>query len=231
MEIEERISRAKLNPYELNNLITQYKPFIAKSVQEHIGRYVEYGKDEELSVGLMAFEEAVKSYNQDKGNFLSFAKNVIKRRLIDEYRKGKKHSNVIPISSFYNADDDKQIDITENAAILISKETNESLDRRYEIEEIQKELENYEISFFELPNISPKHAETKILYKEMVNVILENTDILDTLRTKRYLPIAKIEKITGIHRKKIERARKYIIAISIILSGDYKNIQSFVNWR
>lgn len=231
MELQKRIIACRNNPYELNNFITEYKPFITKSVQEHVGRFVEYGRDDELSVGLMAFEEAIRSYDMDKGSFLTFAKNVIKRRLIDEYRKEKKHNNTIPLSSFYDENEDKQIDITEKQAIIASKELDESSVRKLEILDIQKELSEYEISFFDLPNISPKHAETKIIYKEMINAVINSSDLLNTLKSKKYLPIAQIEKITGIHRKKIERARKYIIAVSIILTGDYKYIQNFINWR
>jgi len=54
-----------------------------------VGRYVAYGQDDELSIALMAFVEAIRSYDVSKGNFLSFSQNVIKRRIIDYYRKEK----------------------------------------------------------------------------------------------------------------------------------------------
>ncbi len=51
---------------------------------------MEYGIDEELSIALMAFNEAIDGYDTSKGSFLSFAKLVINRRLIDYLRKKTK---------------------------------------------------------------------------------------------------------------------------------------------
>lgn len=231
MELAKRITASKNNPYELNNLINDYKPFIASVVQKQTGKFVQYGVDDELSIGLLAFEEAIRAYKEDKGAFLSFAENVIRRRLIDYSRKEGRHSNVIPLSSFYNEEDDKSIDITEKEAVQTFNYGQVKENRKYEIQEIQKELKEWGISFFELQEVSPKHSETRAIYKEIVYCVINNQELLDMLKTKKYLPIAEIEKITGIHRKKIERARKFVIAMIIILTGDYRHIQSFINWR
>lgn len=45
---------------------------------------------------------------------------------------------------------------------------------------------------------------------------------------KKYIPIAEIEKALKISRKKIERLRKYIIAIIIIITGDYYYIKEYI---
>lgn len=231
MELFKRVSAAKQNKYEMNNFITEYKPFIAGIVQKQVGRFVQYGKDDELSIGMMAFEEAVRAYNSDKGPFLSFAEQVIQRRIIDFLRKESRHNNTLPFSSFYNQEEDKQIDVTENEAILAHNQKEESENRGYEIVEIQSELKGLGISFFELPEVSPKHQETKKLYKEIIDTIVKNHELVDFIKVKRYFPVAEVEKITGIHRKTIERSRKYVLAMVVILTGPYKYVQSFLNWR
>src|SRR5687768_16739089 len=98
--INERVMDIKLNSDEKNAFIEEYKPFIAAAVEKTTGRYVSYGNDEELSIGLMAFDEAIIHYDREKGNFLSFAQNIIRRRLIDYYRKQKKHKAVTYISEY-----------------------------------------------------------------------------------------------------------------------------------
>jgi RNA polymerase sigma factor len=90
LSINERVTYIKDNEIEINGFVEEYKPFIATCVQKATGRYVRYGTDDELSIGLMAFVEAIKAYDLNKGNFLSFSQNIIKRRLIDYYRKEKK---------------------------------------------------------------------------------------------------------------------------------------------
>lgn len=231
MTLEQRIETCKKNPYELNNFVSEYKPFIASTVQKHIGRFVQYGKDDELSIGLMAFQEAVKSYNPQKGAFLSFAENVIKRRLIDYYRQESKYDNVIPLSNFYDPNEEKDIDITQEKSIEVYTDLQVSEYRKYEIIEIQKELKDYGISFFELSKVSPKHDDTKEIYKSIINTVVGNNELINSLKTKKVLPIAEIVKLTQIHRKTIERSRKYVIALVIILTGDYKFIQDFIDWR
>ena len=88
--LEDRVAIAKDQKDKANRLISEFKPFIAGVVQKKVGRFVEYGVDEELSVGLMAFKEAIDSYDRQKSKFLSFARMVISMRLIDYYRKSKK---------------------------------------------------------------------------------------------------------------------------------------------
>lgn len=50
-----------------NELIQQYKPFIAKTVSSVCKRYIDE-KDDEFSIGLIAFNEAIEKYSPEKGN-------------------------------------------------------------------------------------------------------------------------------------------------------------------
>lgn len=49
-----------------NQLIQQYKPFIAKTVSNVCKRFIHEG-DDELSIGLIAFNEAIEKYAPHKG--------------------------------------------------------------------------------------------------------------------------------------------------------------------
>ncbi|MFP2989070.1 sigma-70 family RNA polymerase sigma factor, partial [Bacillus velezensis] len=70
-----------------NALIEQYKPFVAKTVSSVCNRYIDE-KDDEFSIGLIAFNEAIEKYSAEKGNsLLAFAELIIKRKVIDYIRK------------------------------------------------------------------------------------------------------------------------------------------------
>src|SRR5690554_5013596 len=70
-----------------NYLLKKYQPFIAKCVSEVCKRYIDPKRDDEFSVGLSAFNEAMLTYSADRGSsFLSFAKLVVKRKVIDYIR-------------------------------------------------------------------------------------------------------------------------------------------------
>ena len=67
----------EINLGNLNSLIERHMPFLIRTVSNFTGRYISVENDEEFSIGLLAFAEAVKRYEPDRGNFLSFAKLVM----------------------------------------------------------------------------------------------------------------------------------------------------------
>jgi RNA polymerase sigma factor len=157
LTINERVESIKNDEYGINKFIEEYRPFIASCVEKIVGRYVVYGQDDELSIALIAFSEAIKSFDSSKGNFLSFAQNVIKRRIIDYYRKESKYNNTVYLAQYYNEEDEEDYDHTAEKAFDEYKDGEVSQYRRLEIEQLKEELKEWGISFFELPNVSPKH--------------------------------------------------------------------------
>ncbi|MFZ5351196.1 MAG: RNA polymerase sigma-I factor [Bacillota bacterium] len=232
--LNDKVVRIKFNADEKNSFIQDYKPFIAASVEKCIGRYVVYGYDDELSIGLIAFEEAIRQYEPSKGSFLAFANTVIKRRLIDYYRKEKRHQNIVYINDSINdsEDNDEVYDyiITGEQAQAKYQEQEINELRRLELVQLKEELKKYDLSFNDIAKSSPKHKGTKKLYLDIVKYIIENNTIVKTIKAKMYLPIAEIEAGTKIPRKTIERSRNYVIAAVIILTGDYYCIREFIDW-
>lgn len=228
--INDRVRKIKDDTEEINRLVEEYKPFIAACVEKSTGRYVRYGEDDELSVALLAFVEAIKAYNIFKGNFLSFSQNVIKRRLIDYYRKEKKHSNVVSINSCYSEEDEKEKDLGSEKSLDIYAQEQANENRMLEIQELKKELESWDISFGELAKTSPKHDKTRMMCADIIRFLISQPELISQILSKRYLPIAEIEKGLCLPRKKFERMRKYLIAVLIIKTGDYQYVNSFVDW-
>lgn len=215
--LENKIVEAKKNKEKLNDLILQFKPFIASIIQKKVGRYMEYGRDDELSIGLMAFNEAVFSFDNARGKFLSFARIVITNRLIDYYRKQSKNKEIL-LSS--NENDDPLIELIDKKSF--EKYTLREKDDEIKLEVIEyiKSLKDWKISFTQLLKACPKHERLRSEYKRIARIIVENQHMLDELKKKKRLPIKYIEKVTSIHRKKIERGRIYIIALVLAILKD-----------
>lgn len=226
--LEERVEKAKKNKKELNKLIEIYKPFIASTMQKKTGRFLEYGYDDELTIGMMAFKEAVESYDKGKGKFLNFAKMVITLRSIDYYRKNEKHKEMVCLQGIYEAENEIAYSEIENKAIEKYQGQEENEMRKLEILEYKNELKKWEIEFFELVQASPKQQKLKKFYKEIAQFIVHKSDILNELISTRRLPIKEIQKHKDIHRKKLERGRIYIIALVIVLIGDYEFIREYI---
>lgn len=232
--INERVMSIKFNKDEKNAFIDEYKPFIAAAVEKATGKYVSYGHDEELSIGLMAFDEAIVNYDRMKGSFLSFARNIIRKRLIDYYRKEKKHQVLTYISEYSNeeAEGEEVFEYVIAAEESLNKYCREEINqlRRQEIMELKEELFAWGLKFSDVAKSSPKHTSTKSSYLTIVKYIIERPELITKIKTKKYLPIAEIEEGTKLPRKTIERSRNYVVAAMIILTGDYYCIREFIDW-
>ena len=74
-----------------NAFIKQHIPFIIKTVSQITGQYVTLNQDE-MSIALLAFNEAIDKYEEERGEFLPFAKVVIRSRVLNYLEKEQKKS-------------------------------------------------------------------------------------------------------------------------------------------
>ena len=93
-EIIDRVYAAKSDPDAADSLIRQYMGFIRSETAKFLHRPPEEGRDEEFSIAMLAFYESILGYEKGRGVFLSYAARGIRNRLIDHYRKEKRHANL-----------------------------------------------------------------------------------------------------------------------------------------
>ncbi len=179
--------------------------------------------DDELSIGLLAFDEAINSYNINKGKFLSFSRLVITNRIIDYYRKQSRQSH--STSSYDDTEDDATTSLIDKKSIEQFTLQSELEDKKFEIIEYSHELGLWGINFGDLERISPKQDNLRMEYINCAKMIVKDKIILDELMRTRRLPIKNITKIMPLHRKKIERGRIYIIALVIAIVKKYSFIE------
>ncbi|MGM8214772.1 RNA polymerase sigma-I factor [Bacillaceae bacterium W0354] len=214
-----------------HHLLTNYQPFIATCVSKVCKRYIDPEKDDEYSVGLMAFNEAIESYSENKGSsFLSFARLVISRKVIDYIRSVNKEP--IHVSLDYSDSDDSNDGdsywIVSEAAKEAYHEDETAWYRRVEIEEYSKKLQEYKLSFSELVQISPKHHDARESAKKIAKFVYHNQEIKEYVLEKKRLPIKKILPHVDVSKKTIERNRKYILAIFILLHEEFVFLKDYV---
>ena len=93
-ELVEQVYAAKTDTEAADSLIRQYMGFIRAEAAKYLHRAPIEGQDEELSIVLLAFYEAILGYEKNRGAFLAYASRGIRSRLIDYYRKEKRHAEV-----------------------------------------------------------------------------------------------------------------------------------------
>ncbi|ALS29396.1 RNA polymerase sigma factor SigI [Paenibacillus sp. 32O-W] len=214
-----------------DQFIAEYQPYIAKVTSKFCKRYIDPSRDDEFSVALAAFNEAIQQYAKDAGrSFLGFAETVIRRRLIDHVRKEQRHANLVPYSSFDAEDEDQQTlnPIETQQALERFQLEREAEERRLEIEEYSRKLAEFGISFEELAESSPKHADSRLMLFEIGKRLCEERPLFEALRKKGRLPVKELAALSGVSRKTVERNRKYLIAVALIFDGKYPYLQAYL---
>ena len=180
MKLEERVAEATNDKKLKNDLIGEYQNFILAAASKTLKRSVTTSDDEYI-IAMMAFGDAIDGYNENKGDFLGFAKTVIRNRIIDSIRREAKH-NSVPFSALEKENSDGE-------TIEFEIHTVDKSDLKWEIESLTEELSNFEISFFELAEVSPKSRKTKRLCFDAVNYIINKSELVDIIMNKHILPI------------------------------------------
>ena len=227
--IDENVLKAQQDKQYLEEFIKEYEVFILHTAHKGAGQYITK-RDDQWSVALSAFHEAVKSYDFDKGAFLSFAETVIKRRLYDYSRKESRHDCEILIDS-YTLENDQDLEESPIKFEVMKKTADsQESDTKLEIQMISEILKEYGITFFELSDTSPKASKTKLVCGSAVRYLVQNPLLLNEMRRTKTLPLKIIEKNKNLPRKVLERHRKYIIAGAEIISGDYPILSEYLRF-
>lgn len=212
-----------------DDLISQYQPFIAKCASEVCKRYINPSQDDEFSIGLIAFNDAIDSYATDKGAaFLSFAKLIIKRRIIDYIRQQKAHISVASLDETYENEEQME----NPAEIQISREKfteeTEAWYRREEIRELQVQLRRFRLTFEDITEAAPKHKDARESAMQVARIVHGDKCLRSKVLDKGRLPIKDLDGKVSVSKKTLERNRKYIIALVLILSGDYVYLKEYL---
>lgn len=225
-QLEQLVLESREDRQKLNDLLEAYKPFIASCVQKLSGKYLQYGSDDELSVGMMAFVQAVKGYKPLYGEFLGYASRVIRNKVIDYYRGQKKHSDRLV---YKRPEQDEMEDTINLQASLVSYDEEKSRqDRVLEIQSLKEVLARYDIHLSELEAVSPKNKQTRQICRQVIQYISGHPVMAEEMLQSGHLPLARIEKELQMKRKKFERHRKYILAVLLIKTGDYPYLAEYV---
>jgi len=208
-----------------DKFIEDNKNFIYNTAYKVCKRKLDWHNDDELSISLIAFNNACNTYNKSKGNFYSYAAVLIKNALIDSFRKAKN----TPFLVFDNEDDTIEYLDTKSSIIEFEKSL-ETKRRADEIMLFSKELSLYKISFSDLVESSPSHKDTRDSLLNLALLCIKDENILSTIKRKKTLPVKEILLLGNYNRKFIENWRRYILVLILILSTDeYPYIKSYLN--
>lgn len=206
--------------------IKDYIPFIIRVLSNSVKNKIDIKNSDEYSIGLIAFNEAIEKYdNNKKGfNFFSFAEMVIKRRMIDYFRISSKNKEM-PFS-YFESDDENFEDK------FLQDESSSGYDRIEVFQEIMhysKMLERFNIKISDLHKYTPKHRDSIEMCVDIGRKIAENKEVFNKIMKKKYFPMKDIMKFVNVHPSTIEKNKKFILSVSIIYGMNFEHLKSYFN--
>ncbi|MCL1895574.1 MAG: sigma-70 family RNA polymerase sigma factor [Clostridiales bacterium] len=221
-KLADRLADAGQDNEKMNKLIAEYMPFIKSEVYKTPVFEMDY--DDRLSIAMCVFMNCARQYKEGRGAFLPFAAVCIKNRLIDEGRKFRRER-----------ERSAPLDPEEDRAGIEERISMQEYSRRQERDNFADEIDRLEsaLSFFgitlrNLSGICPKQKRSRELCIRLANETIRNDKMKSSLMDRKRLPQSELAKRFGISEKTVEKHRKYIVAVAVILSGDFPGISAFL---
>lgn len=222
-ELLQRLGRAKEDSRELEKLVADYLPFIKREVGKAAAPKLEY--DDKVSLGMLVFVNCVRQYDPKRGAFLSYTSVCIRNRLIDEARRLGGGGTV-----FLSTDDEENAGASpeDRASLAAYDRQREQRGLQEEISLLAGQLEAHGLSFGQLASICPRQKRSRALCAALARQVLGEGELLAAFRERGQLPRAELARRAGVSEKTVEKYRKYIVALLLILQGDYPGIGAYI---
>jgi len=205
---------------EAERLIQDFLPFIVKTVSTVVKRYITPENDDEFSIGVHAFYEAAKRYTAERGEFLSFAKIVIRSRVLNFLESGKKEKTA------FSLDDEAYQHIT---ASLESQFGDPALEKENviadEIELLNVALKDFHFSLEDLASCAPKHQETRNRAILIGETVQKDVPLKEKMYEKKRLPVTEISRKYSFTEKILKGSKHFIITVIVIIDRKLKNLR------
>lgn len=224
-EIVALVYAAKGDNQAAERLVNQYIPFIKSETAKYIKRNPVEGRDDELSIAMFAFHEAVLAYEKSKGAFLNFASRVIRNRLIDYTRKEQRHVAVISFDAASSESDNRTLLETLDTG---TDEIHECLERSAVKEELlhfSEELAVYGLCLTDIADNCPRQERTLLACHRALAYAKRTPELIEAFVKNKKLPLNKLAEGAKVRKKTLERHRKYMVAILLAYTNGFEIIR------
>lgn len=218
-DIRDLIEKAKAGcEKSRDKLITEHQGFIKQVVLKNTVGYEDINDREEYSVALIAFNEAIDAYKPGLRSFRSFAADVIRKRIIDYRRSMYRHQKRV----IYMEDNPQTSDLPDPMLVQ------EKIENRMEIEAFVKKLACFGISLEKLVEETPRHKDSRIICVRLARAIVGDAELREHFIKYNTIPLKELLSKIEISSKTVERHRKYIIALCLILLSDLDGLKGYI---
>ncbi len=149
----------------------------------------------------------------------------MRRRLIDYYRREKRHAGQLSIHAPAGQSEDAAIEDTLRDSHDAYEQMGLRDATRQEIAELTAQLLEFSLSLGDIAGNCPRQARTLASCQKALAHARENPALIAELKRTKKLPLAALVQGAGVERKTLERHRKYLMALMLIYSNGYEIIR------
>ena len=110
------------------------------------------------------------------------------------------------------------------------REQEQNRERAEEIRQFSKALGIFQLTFQDLVEVSPKHRDSRETLLRAARELAFDLELWHQVESKGKVPMQALSLKTQIHPKVLERGRKYILAVALLLANqnDYVYLREYV---
>ena len=206
--IVERVYAAKGDALACDMLARDYISFIEDETANALNCDVAEIRDDEMSIAMFAFHEAVETYERERGTFMGYAAYTIGRKLDEQERRQRWH---------------RGFDFVEEEGAQAIKQA-----AKDEIVKLTALLKEYGLNFSDIADNCPKQERALEACRIALKYAMDRPQLMEELKQSKRLPLARICEGTGIDRRVLDRFNKYILAMILVYSSDCDNIKRYL---
>ena len=220
-ELAARVAAAKSDVKQADALIRSYTPYIRAEASRTLGRFCTH-QDDAFSIAMMAFNEAILSYQESRGGFLAYAALLIRSRLIDQQRREARQGEALSLDSPVSEDDSRTLGETlpDPADPIAAAQQRDAT--RQEILELAGVMRGFGVSFADVADNTPRQQRTLEACAAAIRCAGQDKALLEKFLHTQKLPLRQLAAAAGVERKTLERHRQYLVAMLLIQTNGYE---------
>ncbi len=219
-DLTANVLAAQKNVHRADELIRAYLPFIRAEASRTMGHFCTE-QDDGFSIAMMAFHEALLSYEPARGGFLAYAAMRIRSRLLDQQRRENRDEPTLSLDEPTDQDDRTLGESLADPIDPIAEQETRAATRQ-EILELAAVMQPFGVSFSDVADNCPKQQRTLDACAAAIRYAAGQPELLDELLRTKKLPMAKLVKGSGAERKTLERHRNYLLVMLLIQTNGYE---------
>ena len=208
-----------------NKFIEENKTFIYSITEYFCNRQLDWSKDHELNIALLAFNRACESQSELNTNFLGYANALIQSALIKYYIKLEE-----PIPLSLEVDNKLYLEYVATLGEFEMYFDNKA--RASEIVLLSEALKKHKISFKDLQNITFNDKTLKINLFNLVLRVCKDDSLAENVLSNKSFNMDSLSPLTTLDWEVIKKHKKFIIMLLLVFSQEeYIYFKSYLNIR